>query len=128
MTMSLRTHMGRARGLGSAKEGTQHWWHQRVTAVALMLLATWFVISMMVMAGASYEEVRAWIGHPVVAGLLLLTIGFMFYHLKLGLQVVIEDYVHAEMLKLGSLMLTSGACLVGALASALSVLFVAFGG
>ncbi len=126
--MSLRTPMKRARGLGSAKEGTQHWWHQRVTAVALMLLATWFVISMMVMAGASYEEVRAWVGHPVVSVLLLLTIGFMFYHLKLGLQVVIEDYIQAEMLKLGSLMLTSGACLVGALACALSVLSVAFGG
>jgi len=126
--MSLRTPMKRARGLGSAKEGTHHWWHQRVTAIALMFLATWFVISMMVMAGATYEEVRAWIGHPVVSGLLLLTIGFMFYHLKLGLQVVIEDYIQAEMLKLGSLMLTSGACLVGALACALSVLSVAFGG
>lgn len=126
--MSLRTPMKRARGLGSAKEGAHHWWHQRVTAIALMFLAIWFVISMMVMAGASYEEVRAWIGHPVVSGLLLLTIGFMFYHLKLGLQVVIEDYIQAEMLKLGSLMLTSGACLVGALACALSVLSVAFGG
>jgi succinate dehydrogenase / fumarate reductase membrane anchor subunit len=120
--------MGRARGLGSAKEGTQHWWHQRVTAIALILLSGWFVISLIAMAGASYEEARAWICHPLVAGLLLLTIGFMFYHLKLGLQVVIEDYVHGEMVKLGMLMLSSGACLVGALTCALSVLFVAFGG
>ena len=126
--MGFKSPMGRARGLGSAKEGTQHWWHQRVTAIALILLSGWFVISLIAMAGASYEEARAWIGHPLVAGLLLLTIGFMFYHLKLGLQVVIEDYVHGEMVKLGTLMLSSGACLVGALACALSVLFVAFGG
>ena len=125
--MSLRTPLGRVRGLGSAKEGTQHWWHQRVTALALVLLSGWFVISLIVMTGASYEEVRAWIGHPVVTGLLLLTIGFTFYHLKLGLQVVIEDYVHSEMIKVGSLMLMSGACLVVGVASALSVLFVAFG-
>ena len=126
--MSFKSPMGRARGLGSAKEGTQHWWHQRVTAIALILLSGWFVISLIAMAGASYEEAHAWIGHPLVAGLLLLTISFMFYHLKLGLQVVIEDYVHGDMVKLGTLMLSSGACLVGALACALSVLFVAFGG
>jgi len=125
--MSLRTPLGRVRGLGSAKEGTQHWWHQRVTALALVLLSGWFVISLILMTGASYEEVRAWIGHPVVTGLLLLTIGFTFYHLKLGLQVVIEDYVHSEMIKVGSLMLMSSTCLVVGVASALSVLFVAFG-
>jgi len=125
--MSLRTPIGRARGLGSAKEGTHHWWHQRVTAVALVLLSGWFVISLIVMTGASYEAVRVWIGHPFVTGLLLLTIVFTFYHLKLGLQVVIEDYVHNEMVKLGSLMLMSGACLVVGLACGLSVLFVAFG-
>ena len=126
--MGFKSPMGRARGLGSAKEGTQHWWHQRVTAIALILLSGWFVISLIAMAGASYEEARTWISHPLVAGLLLLTIGFMFYHLKLGLQVIIEDYVHGEMVKLGTLMLSSGACLVGALACALSVLFVTFGG
>ncbi|MEQ8246488.1 MAG: succinate dehydrogenase, hydrophobic membrane anchor protein [Alphaproteobacteria bacterium] len=125
--MSLRTPLGRVRGLGSAKEGTQHWWHQRVTALALVLLSLWFVVSLIVMTGASYDEVRAWIGHPVVTGLLLLTIGFTFYHLKLGLQVVIEDYVHSEMIKVASLMLMSGACLVVGVASGLSVLFVAFG-
>ena len=126
--MSLRTPIGRARGLGSAKEGTAHWWHQRVTGIALVLLLTWFVISLMTLSGASYEETRAWIGHPVVTGLLLLTIGFTFYHLKLGLQVVVEDYVHSEFLKLGTLMALSGACLVAGLACALSVLYVAFGG
>ena len=125
--MSLRTPLGRVRGLGSAKEGTQHWWHQRVTALALVLLSGWFVISLILMTGASYEEVRAWIGHQVVTGLLLLTIGFTFYHLKLGLQVVIEDYVHSEMIKVGSLMLMSATCLVVVVAIALSVLFVAFG-
>lgn len=120
--------MGRARGLGSAKEGTAHWWHQRVTAIALVLLLTWFVISLLVLADASYAEARAWIGHPVVTGLLILTIVFTFYHLKLGLQVVVEDYVHSEFLKLGTLMAVSAACIVTGLACVLSVLHVAFGG
>ena len=120
--------MGRARGLGSAKEGTQHWWHQRVTAIALILLSGWFVISLIAMAGASYEEARAWIGHPLVAGLLLLTIGFMFYHLKLGLQVIIEDYVQSEGAKVVLLMAQKLASLALAVAAGFAVLKIAFGG
>jgi succinate dehydrogenase / fumarate reductase membrane anchor subunit len=126
--MSLRTPIGRVRGLGSAKEGTHHWWHQRVTALALVFLLIWFAISLIVLADASYQDVRAWIGHPVVTGLLLLTIVFTFYHLKLGLQVVIEDYVHTEIVKLGTLLAISAACIVAGLACVLSVLYVAFGG
>lgn len=125
--MSLRSPIGRARGLGSAKEGTQHWWHQRVTAIALVLLLSWFSISLIVLSDATYADARAWIGHPVVAGLLLLTIFFTFYHLKLGLQVVVEDYVHTEVLKVATLLTISGACIVAGLACSLSVLFVAFG-
>ena len=89
--MSLRTPLSEVRGLGSAKEGTHHWWHQRLTALALIPLGIWFVISLIVFTGASHAEVAAWMGHPVNAGLLLLLIATTFYHLKLGLQVVIED-------------------------------------
>lgn len=125
--MSLRTPIGRARGLGSAKDGTHHWWHQRVTAIALVLLLTWFTISLIVLSDATYADAQDWIGNPVVTGLLLLTIFFTFYHLKLGLQVVVEDYVHTEVLKVATLLVISGACIVAGLACSLSVLFVAFG-
>ncbi len=122
--MSLRTPLGRARGLGSAKEGTQHWWHQRLTALALLPLALWFVISLIVLADATYEEVVDWLSSPVVAGLMLLLIFATFYHLKLGLQAVIEDYVHKEWRKVASLVAVTFGTVVLGLACALSVLWV----
>ncbi|MSO64773.1 MAG: succinate dehydrogenase, hydrophobic membrane anchor protein [Alphaproteobacteria bacterium] len=126
--MSLRSPLGRARGLGSAKEGASHWWHQRLSAVALVPLGGWFVVSMIVHNGAPYDQAFLWLAHPVQAGLMLLLLLFTFYHLKLGLQVVIEDYVHSEWLKVTTLMAMTGACLLVGLASALAVLSVAFGG
>ena len=98
--MSLRSPIGRARGLGSAKEGTGHWWHQRVSAVALLALTAWFVISLILLTGADWATASDWLSNKVNAGLMLLLIVFTFYHLKLGLQVVIEDYVHGEGMKL----------------------------
>lgn len=126
--MSLRSPMGRARGLGSAKEGTGHWWHQRISAVALLGLTVWFVVSLIVLTGADWATAQDWLSNKVNAGLMLLTILFTFYHLKLGLQVVIEDYVHGEGLKIASILLVSAACLAVGLACALAVLDVAFGG
>jgi len=125
--MSLRSPIGRARGLGSAKEGTGHWWHQRISAVALLALTVWFVISLIVLTGADWATAQAWLANKVNAGLMLLTILFTFYHLKLGLQVVIEDYVHGEGLKIASILLVCGACLAVGLACTLAVLDVAFG-
>ena len=87
----LRSSLGRARGLGSAKEGVQHWWVQRMTALALVPLCLWFVASIVGLAGAPREEVVAWIGRPVPATLLLLLVAAGFHHSQLGLQVVIED-------------------------------------
>lgn len=126
--MSLRSPMGRARGLGSAKEGTGHWWHQRVSAVALLALTVWFVVSLILLTGADWATAQEWLANKLNAGLMLLTILFTFYHLKLGLQVVIEDYVHGEAMKVASIMIVSGACLAAGLACALAVLDVAFGG
>jgi succinate dehydrogenase / fumarate reductase membrane anchor subunit len=125
--MSLRTPLGRVRGLGSAKDGTHHWWMQRVTAVALVPLTIWFVASLVALVGADYDTVVAWIGQPVVAVLLILFLFTGFYHLKLGLQVVIEDYVHSEGAKVACQMaVTFGCILVGAL-SLFAVLKIAFG-
>lgn len=126
--MALRTPIGRVRGLGSAKAGTEHWWMQRLTAVALLPLSAWFVVSMIVLAGAPHAEVAAWLARPLNAVLALLTVVATFYHLQLGLQVVIEDYVHHEGLKLFALIGLKLASVALAVAGSFAILKVAFGG
>lgn len=125
--MALKTPMKHALGLGAAKEGTDHWWMQRLTAVALVPLCLWFVFSLASYAGADYETVRAWIGSPLVAVLLIVLVGSVFYHAQLGLQVVLEDYVHLEWLRITSIVLMKFATLLLALAGILSVLRIALG-
>ena len=124
--MGLRTSLGRVRGLGTAKEGTGHWWTQRLTSLALIPLAIWFVASVAAHAGADHEAMRDWVGSPVVASLLLLLIVTTFYHSYLGLQVVIEDYVHSETAKLSSLILVKGASILFATIAVVSVLMILF--
>lgn len=124
--MSLRSPLGRVRGLGSAKDGTNHWWAQRVTAVALVPLTLWFCAAVISLSGADRAAVAEWAGSPVVAGLLILLIGATFYHAYLGLQVVIEDYVHSEALKVSGLLLTKAAAVILGLTGILSVLMLLF--
>jgi succinate dehydrogenase / fumarate reductase membrane anchor subunit len=124
--MSLRSPLARVRGLGSAKDGTSHWWAQRLTALALIPLTVWFCISVIAMSGADYVTVATWAGSPLVGGLLILLIVATFYHGALGLQVVIEDYVHREMVKLVMLLVVKAASLVLALTGILSVLILLF--
>ncbi len=97
--MSMRTPLGMVRGLGSAKSGTDHWWGQRVTAVALTILTPIFLFGFVKMLGRPFEEVSAFYGRPINAILAALFIAAAFTHLKQGLQVVIEDYVHTPALK-----------------------------
>jgi succinate dehydrogenase / fumarate reductase membrane anchor subunit len=92
--MELRSSLGRARGLGSAKEGVGHWWAQRLTAIALVPLSIWFVISAVSLTGADHAAFQAWMGIFGNALLMILTVTVLFYHAALGMQVVIEDYVH----------------------------------
>jgi len=99
--MSLRTPLGQVRGLGAAKDGTQHWWLQRLTAIALVPLTIWFVISLLQVFGMSRPQVAQWIRSPSTAAPMALFLVAAFWHLKLGLQVVIEDYVHHEGWKFG---------------------------
>ena len=125
--MSLRSPLGRVRGLGSAKEGVTHFWAQRMTALALIPLTVWFVVSLLCVLGADHAAVKAWVGSPVVAGLLILLIAATFYHAFLGLQVVIEDYVHGEGLKLAALAAVKGASWLLAVIGVLSVLVLLLG-
>src|ERR1700754_2057611 len=87
-----RSPLSRARGLGSAKDGLHHWWIQRLTAIALIPLVVWFLISLVMLSGADYPVVRAWIGSPLVMVMLILPVGGGLHHGQLGLQVVWEDY------------------------------------
>ncbi|MEO1249634.1 MAG: succinate dehydrogenase, hydrophobic membrane anchor protein, partial [Pseudomonadota bacterium] len=100
--MSLRDPLKTVRGLGSAKEGVHHWWAQRVTAIALVPLVVWFVVSLISVAGAGHAEVVAWIGNPFVAVLLICLIIAVFHHAQLGMQVIYEDYIHDGWLKLAA--------------------------
>lgn len=126
--MSLRTPLGRARGLGSAKTGAHHWWMQRLTAVALVPLTLWFVYSIVSIAGADSATAYAWLARPLNAVLMLLLIAATFHHLHLGVQVVLEDYIHEEGVKVASIMAVKLLSIALGVASAFSVLKVAFGG
>ena len=125
--MQLRTPIAQIRGLGSAREGVEHWKMQRLTAVANVLLVIWFLISAVSLAGATYDEARAWLASPVSASLMLLLIGSAFYHAKLGLQVVIEDYVHHEGAKIASLTAVTLGCIALGVACAVAVLKISLG-
>ena len=123
--MSGPSSLRQVRGLGSAKEGVHHWWMQRLTAIALVPLSIWLVVSIALLAGADHAQVTAWIANPIVALLLVLTLIAVFYHLKLGLQVVIEDYVHGQPAKLVCLLANSFGNIALALACILAVLKIA---
>ena len=98
--MSLRNPLAKARGLGSAKDGTGHWWAQRVSAIALVPLVLYLLYLLVSLAGADYATVRLTIAEPLNAVLLVLFIGTAFWHARLGLQVVIEDYIHVGWLEI----------------------------
>lgn len=102
--MNLQTPLARVLGLGSAKEGVGHWWWQRLTAAALVPLGIWFVIAVISLVGAGYAEARAWVTAPLNMVLLIAFTASLLHHAQLGLQVVIEDYVHNEALKLSGLL------------------------
>ena len=127
MNQRLENPLARVRGLGSAKDGTEHWWVQRLTAIALVPLTVWFVASLIAHSGADHATVAAWLGQPLPALLMILFCATAFWHLKLGLQVVIEDYVHGEAAKITLLVLNSFGCIQLALACMLSVLKLLFG-
>ena len=129
MTMNsgrMRSPLGRARGLGSAKEGVEHWWVQRVTAVALAPLMLWLSIALIEGVGSSYTTVVNWLRAPLTTILMVLLLIALFYHTALGLQVVIEDYVHSDRAKIPALVLMRLACFALAVAGIVALLRIAF--
>lgn len=126
--MSLRSPLGRVLGLGAAKDGVGHWWMQRLTAVALVPLALWFLISLSMLGTLDYDLVAEWLSAPLNAVLMLLLVLALAYHSKLGLQVVVEDYVHHHGVKLVVLVLIDFAHILAAGVGVFAVLKVAFGG
>lgn len=124
--MSLTTPLKKARGLGSAKDGTHHWWMQRLTAIALVPLTLWVAFSVAAMSGESYETVLNYFSSPFNVAMFALFLFVAFYHAALGLQVVIEDYIHHEGLKLGALIGVKFALALTGIMSIFAVLRTAF--
>jgi succinate dehydrogenase / fumarate reductase, membrane anchor subunit len=118
----LRSPLGRARGLGSAHAGFQHWWIERVEAVALVPLTVWFIYSLLRLVGAPHQAVIDWLSSPLAMVLMLALIVATFHHFSLGVQSVLDDYVHQPAIKLWSVLAIKGTCLVLALLCIVAVL------
>jgi succinate dehydrogenase / fumarate reductase membrane anchor subunit len=124
---SLRSPLGRARGLGSAKEGLHHWWMQRLTSIALIPLVVWFVVSLIGLRQADWEQYTLWISNPINATVMILFLGVTFHHAQAGMQVVLEDYVSSHGTRIASIIAVKFLCYALAALSIVSVLIVAFG-
>jgi succinate dehydrogenase / fumarate reductase membrane anchor subunit len=125
--MSLRSPLAQVLGFGAAREGVSHWWLQRLTAVALVPLTLWFIWSVLTIDSLAHASVHAWLAMPLHALGVILLMSTLALHSLLGVQVVIEDYVHQHTLKVLALLLSSFAHVLVGAAGVLSVLLLAFG-
>lgn len=126
--MRMETPLGRVRGLGSAKSGAHHWWLERLVSAATLFLFVWFAVSLVRLPSLDHGSVIEWLSSPLNAVTMLLMILTTFWHIKLGMQVIIEDYVHEDGNKVLCLVLINFATIAGAALAVFSVLKIAFGG
>ena len=125
--MNMRTPLGKVRGLGSARDGTHHWWMQRVTAIANLPLMIFFIIFIIAHLGSGRAELVAAIANPMIAILLSLTMISVLWHMRLGLQVVIEDYVHGVAAKLAAILANTFFTAALGVAALYAILKMSFG-
>ena len=126
--MSLVNPVAKARGHGSAKSGVHHWWAQRITSIALAPLTLWVIYTLATQGGAGHAEVTGWLSNPLNGALLIAWVVTMLHHAQLGLQVVIEDYVHVAWQEYTLLIGVKLLAALGAIVATVSILSVVFGG
>ncbi len=124
---NLRSPLGRAQGLGSAKEGLHHWWAQRLTALALVPLTVWFVAAVVGLAGSGFAQFTAWLSGPCNATVMILFLAVSFHHAQLGMQVVMEDYVSHHGWRTAGIIVVKFMCYGLAALGIVSTLIVSFG-
>lgn len=124
----LRSKLGRVRGLGSTREGVHHWWAQRMSAMALLPLSLWFIYSLISLTGSDYYAFQTWASEFGNSVFLVLFLVAMFHHAQLGLQVVIEDYVHSELWKMGMLLFVKYGSVLFAASGIFAVLKISLAG
>ena len=122
------TALARVRGHGSAREGAHHWWTERLTSLSTLLLFVWFAVSLLRLPDYDHATIVEWLSSPLAAVPMLLLILSTFWHIKLGLQVIVEDYVHDDGMKLFSIVLINFAVVLAAAFAFFSVLKIALGG
>ncbi len=125
--MSLRDPLARVRGLGSAREGVGHWWAQRLSAILLVPLSIWFLVSASALVGAEYADARVFLAQPMNAFLMMAFVLTLLYHGMLGIQVVIEDYIHQRALELGLLIFVKLAAFLCALGTVYALIRITLG-
>ena len=126
--MSMRNPLANVLGHGSAKSGTHHWWVQRLTAIALVPLTIWLMVVLTSLGGATHEQVSVWMANPLNAGLLIAWILAMLHHAQLGLQVIIEDYIHTPAWEITAHVVVKLLAALGAIIATIAILRVVFGG
>ncbi len=127
MAVNLRNPLANAHNHGAAGDGVGHWWAQRFSAILLVGLTVWLVLALSTVVGASHAEAAAWLGRPFNAGMAILFVVTSLYHAKLGLQVIVEDYVHQRAVEVTLQLLIKISVIVGGLLAVLAILMVALG-